>query len=201
MVRSGVTPNQISVASIFFAMLAGAALVVSGRSSSIGVDLVCYLLAIAGIQLRLVCNLIDGMVAVEGGKKTPTGDIYNEFPDRLADSFVLIGAGYAADPVYGPSLGWCAALVAMLTAYTRVLGRSVGAGVHFSGPMAKQHRMAILTLACVVASCLLFVSRERIVFTVALAVIVVGSIVTTWRRLAFVARDLRSRSAGASSGP
>ncbi len=195
MARSSVTPNQISVASVFLGLLAGAAFVLAGRSSSIAIDLPCYLLAIVGIQGRLLCNLIDGMVAVEGGKKTPTGDLYNEFPDRLADSFVLIGAGYAADPVYGPALGWCAALVAMLTAYTRVLGRSVGAGVYFIGPMAKQHRMALLTLTCIVAACLRFGRFDREAFSIALAVIVVGSIFTTWRRLNFVARDLRSKPA------
>lgn len=195
MARSNVTPNQISVASVFFGLLAGGAFVFSGRSLSVEIDLPCYFIAIVGIQGRLLCNLIDGMVAVEGGKKTPTGDIYNEFPDRLADSLILIGAGYAADPVYGPALGWCAALVAMLTAYTRVLGRSIGAGVYFIGPMAKQHRMALLTLTCVVAACLRFWHFDRAAFSVALAVMVVGSIITTWRRLAFIARDLRSKSA------
>jgi phosphatidylglycerophosphate synthase len=194
MVRSGITPNQISLSSIFFGLLAGVALLLSGRSTSIVVDWCWFGLVIVGIQLRLVCNLIDGMVAVEGGQKTPTGDLYNEFPDRLADSFVLIGAGYAADPVYGPALGWCAALVAMLTAYTRVLGRSVGAGVYFIGPMAKQHRMALLTLTCVVAACLHFVRLDRTSFSFALTVVVLGSIVTTWRRLAFIARDLRNKA-------
>ena len=30
------------------------------------------------IQLRLVCNLLDGMVAVEGGMKTKSGELYND---------------------------------------------------------------------------------------------------------------------------
>ena len=40
------------------------------------------LLAAAGIQLRLLCNLLDGMLAVEEGFKSKTGDIYNDLPDR-----------------------------------------------------------------------------------------------------------------------
>ena len=47
------------------------------------------------IQLRLIANLLDGLVAVEGGKRTPTGELYNEAPDRIADTAVLVGAGYA----------------------------------------------------------------------------------------------------------
>ena len=56
----------------------------------------CLLMAAAaGIQLRLLCNLLDGMLAVEEGLKSKTGDIYNEVPDRLADILILVGAGYS----------------------------------------------------------------------------------------------------------
>ncbi|WP_225981395.1 hypothetical protein [Mannheimia pernigra] len=53
------------------------------------------------------------MVAVEGGKKTANGAIFNEFPDRVADSLFLIALGYAT-PFFW--LGWLAALLAALTA-------------------------------------------------------------------------------------
>ena len=46
---------------------------------------VILLLAALCIQLRLVCNLLDGMVAVEHGKGSPSGPIWNELPDRFAD--------------------------------------------------------------------------------------------------------------------
>ena len=48
------------------------------------------------IQFRLLCNLFDGMVAVEGGLGTPSGILFNDFPDRIADPLILICAGYAA---------------------------------------------------------------------------------------------------------
>lgn len=135
---SGITPNQISVASIFFAIAGAAGLLAGGWY---------LLLAAACIQGRLLCNLFDGMVAVEHNKATPLGAVYNEFPDRIADSILLIAAGYAMD---APALGWAAALIAVLTAYVRVFGASCGLGHDFRGPMAKQHRMALLTLACIV---------------------------------------------------
>lgn len=50
------------------------------------------ILCIAGIQLRLLCNLFDGMVAIEGGKKSDVGSLYNEFPDRIADSLLIVAA-------------------------------------------------------------------------------------------------------------
>jgi CDP-diacylglycerol--glycerol-3-phosphate 3-phosphatidyltransferase len=142
--RSGVSPNQISVASVAFAA-AGAACMLAEGWWLIG--------AAACIQGRLLCNLFDGMVAVEHDRATPLGIVYNEFPDRIADSILLAACGYAAAL---PSLGWMAALAAALTAYVRVFGASCGLGHDFRGPMAKQHRMALLTLACIATPLLPF---------------------------------------------
>ena len=137
--RSGVTPNQISVASVVFAAV-GAALLIS-KPDALGLG-GCAL----AIQGRLVCNLLDGMVAIEGGKKSAVGVIYNEFPDRVADSLLIVALGYS---IGWPALGWFGALAAALIAYIRVLGGSLGLPQDYAGPMAKQQRMAVLTAACV----------------------------------------------------
>ncbi len=139
---TSVTPNQVSTASILFAAI-GAALLL-WRPDAIGL-IVCGL----AIQARLICNLLDGMVAVEGGKKSPLGPLYNEFPDRIADSLLIVAAGYAAG---WPAVGWFGALGAALTAYVRVFGGSLGLAQDFRGPMAKQQRMAVLTLACIIGA-------------------------------------------------
>src|SRR3546814_9995594 len=87
-----------------------------------------------------VCSsdLFDGLVAVEHARKTPTGVLYNEVPDRVADSLFLVALGYAAGM---PWCGWLAALLAALTAYIRTLGGTVLGSQDFRGPMAKPHRM------------------------------------------------------------
>src|SRR4029434_6543150 len=104
-------------------------------------------------QLRLLCNLLDGMLAVEEGLKSATGEIFNELPDRVADVVILVGAGYAVPGVpFMPALGWLAAVLALLTAYVRALAGSLGLTQHFVGPMAKQHRMFTLTVAALVAA-------------------------------------------------
>ena len=108
-----------------------------------------FLAAAACIQLRLLANMLDGLVAVEGGRGGPTGAIWNEFPDRIEDSLFLVAAGYAADL---PWLGWLAALLAAVCAYVRLLGGTLGQPQDFGGPMAKPHRMAALTVGCLVAT-------------------------------------------------
>ena len=94
LVRWRVAPNAISLLSLVAAGGSGLALVCAGRTQSVASAAVLYLTAAAGIQIRLLCNLMDGMVAVEGGMGGPLGNLYNDLPDRFADVFVLLGAGY-----------------------------------------------------------------------------------------------------------
>jgi phosphatidylglycerophosphate synthase len=200
--RRDVSPNHISLASIAFAAAAGLALAGSGPA---GTELrgVLLVAAAAGIQLRLLCNLLDGMVAVEGGRRTPRGEIYNEVPDRLADVLILVGAGYAAAAwlPWAGTLGWAAALLAILTAYVRVLGASVGTQHYFVGPMAKQQRMALLTAACLLAVVEPTLGEVGRVLAGALLLILAGSAVTTARRVARIVRDLETgRVRGAGEG-
>src|ERR1044072_6654992 len=74
-----VTPNLSSIFSVVFTAITGAAPVMSRRS------IVLPVVAAIAIQLRLICNLLDGMVAVEGKLGSKSGEIYNDLPDRIAD--------------------------------------------------------------------------------------------------------------------
>ncbi len=149
LVGTGVSPNQISVASIVVAAL-GAAMLIVSRDEHGGLRVGLLLVAALCIPLRLLCNLFDGMVAVEFGRKSKAGEVYNELPDRIADSLFLIGAGYAVSSVdWAEAIGWLAALLAVTTAYVRTLGAATGAPPDFAGPFAKPQRMAVLAIACV----------------------------------------------------
>jgi len=193
--KSGVRPNLISVCSAVFAAGAGVALALTSGMSQPTVACGLFVAAAVGIQLRLLCNLFDGMVAIEGGFKTKSGDIFNELPDRFADVFVLVGAGYAARLVpHGLWLGWLAAVLAVGTAYVRALGASVGAGQCFLGPMAKQHRMAVVTLGSLVAAVLVFRGYAAEVMRAVVAIVAIGALITVVRRTRAVIRTLEERS-------
>jgi phosphatidylglycerophosphate synthase len=181
--RSAVTPNQISCISVLFALAGSAALLV--WPGSLGM-LVCALC----ILLRLLCNLFDGMVAVEGGRGTVTGPLFNEVPDRLADSLFLVALGYA---IALPWLGWLCALLAALTAYIRALGGTLGQAQDFRGPMAKPHRMWLLGIALVIAAVATPWQYQILVGTA--AVIAMGSALTCITRTRAVAARLRTNSA------
>lgn len=180
---SAVTPNQISLASIPLAAVGGALIGFGDRWWA-------WIAAAVCVQLRLLCNLLDGMVAVEGGKATPAGALYNEIPDRIADSLLLIPIGYA---VGWPSLGWTAALLAALTAYIRTLGGALGLPQSFAGVMAKQRRMAALTLGLVVQAIETPLAGTHYSLLIAGLVITLGSAVTCATRTAAIARQVSVR--------
>ena len=185
---ASVTPNQISMASMVMAAGAGIAFWQAGAAS--GGSRVALLLAAALFcQFRLLCNLFDGMVAIEGGKQEPDGPFWNEFPDRVADILIFVGVGYGAG---APTLGWAAAAFAVLTAYTRELGRNCGLPADFSGPMAKQHRMAVITAAAVLSLAEPLWSDHNQILGGALWLIAIGAAITAIRRAANSVRKLRA---------
>lgn len=180
--RTPVTPNQISVASVGFAALGAWALLTPDAPWAL---LICA----ACIQLRLLCNLLDGMVAVEGGKGSPVGNLYNELPDRIADSALIVAAGYAGGAAW---LGWCGALLAVCTAYIRALGGALGLSQDFRGPLAKQQRMAVLTCACLLGAVEAHLRHSHYALLAAAWVIAVGSLLTCATRTSALARALTS---------
>jgi phosphatidylglycerophosphate synthase len=175
--------------------VAGAGFWAAGRADGTWAWVGCLIGAVAGMQLRLLCNLFDGMVAIEGGFKTKSGEVFNELPDRFSDAFILVGAGYAVgmDFPFMPELGWLAAVLAVATAYVRALGVAAGAPQQFCGPMAKQQRMATLTAAAMIALGAPWWRPLQGVIPVALWVIAVGSLVTVLRRTTRIIRELESR--------
>ena len=190
--RSGITPNFVSVGGVFIA-LAGAGAMVASRDATGGWVAGLLVAGAAAIQLRLVCNLLDGMIAVEHGLKSKLGDLFNEIPDRIEDPVFLLGAGYASGTECGLTLAWVAALLAVGTAYIRVLGGSLGMKQDFCGPFAKQQRMFFLTVTLLGAAVETIVADTAWVLPAGLAVIVAGTAVTVVRRIVRLARVLQAR--------
>ena len=179
-----VSPNAISIAGMCACIVSGLAL----GLSSVEYNRVFWLIAALGAQLRLTANMLDGMVAVVSGRASKVGELYNEVPDRVSDAAVFIGAGYAWGG--NVALGYIATILAIFTAYVRAAGKIAGAPNEFCGPMAKQHRMLIITVACLYSvivprswQILRFDHLDIGVMAIALSVIIAGCLVTVVRRL------------------
>src|SRR5436190_20815376 len=187
-----VSPNAISIVGMCACIVGGVAL---------GLTSVCdyrilWLVAAGGAQLRLTGNMLDGMVALASGRASKVGELYNEIPDRVSDAAVFIGAGFA----WGGNIavGYIATILAIFTAYIRAAGKIAGARNEVCGPMAKQHRMLVITLICLYSALvprswqIFHFDNARLgVMGFALFVITVGCLITVSRRLNRIAHALK----------
>ncbi|MNG21702.1 hypothetical protein D3C84_1060980 [compost metagenome] len=82
-------------------------------------------------------------------------------------------------------------MVAALTAYVRVFGGSIALKQHFSGPMAKQHRMAVMTAGLIanVVETSIFGTHQTL--SVSLFVIAAGSAATCITRTLAISNQLK----------
>jgi len=187
-----ISPNAISMTGMCACIVAGIAL---------GVTSICdyrilWLAAALGAQLRLTANMLDGMVALVSGRTSKIGELYNEVPDRISDAAVFIGAGFAWGG--NVTLGYIATILAIFTTYVRAAGKIAGAPNEFCGPMAKQHRMLVITLICLYSAIaprswqmITFNDSQIGLMTFGLAVIVVGCVITVIRRVSRIAHALK----------
>jgi phosphatidylglycerophosphate synthase len=187
-----VSPNAISIAGMCACIIGGIAL----GLTSISDYRILWLVAAGGAQLRLTGNMLDGMVALASGRASKVGELYNEIPDRVSDAAVFIGAGFA----WGGNiaLGYIATILAIFTAYVRAAGKIAGGPNEFCGPMAKQHRMLVITLVCLYSAItprswqlITFNDSQIGLMTLALALIVVGCVITVIRRVGRIAHALK----------
>jgi phosphatidylglycerophosphate synthase len=187
-----VSPNAISIAGMCACIVAGIAMGVT----SVFDYRILWLVAALGAQLRLTANMLDGMVALAAGRASKTGELYNEVPDRISDAAVFIGAGFAWGG--NVALGYFATILAIFTAYVRAAGKIAGAPNEFCGPMAKQHRMLVITLICLYSAItprswqiITFNDSQVGIVTLGLIVIIVGCVITVIRRVGRIAHALK----------
>jgi len=187
-----VSPNAISIAGMCACIVAGIAL----GATSIADYRVLWLIAALGAQLRLTANMLDGMVALASGRASKTGELYNEVPDRISDAAVFIGAGFAWGG--NVTLGYIATILAIFTAYVRAAGKIAGAPNEFCGPMAKQHRMLVITLICLYSAMtprswqMITLNDSEIgLMSLGLVIIIAGCAITVIRRVCRIAHALK----------
>ena len=194
LVRWGVSANAISVCGMISGIAAGICFAFTYVEQ---LRFVGFLVGALCVQLRLIANMLDGMVAIASQTNSPVGELYNEVPDRVSDTATLVGCGYAMGGT--PLLGYWVTILAIFIAYIRATGCVAGSPQYYIGPMAKQHRMFVVTLFAIISAFLPLQTWFHLPWdpnagwmTMGLMIILLGECITIYRRLNKIQQYLRS---------
>ena len=191
-VRWGIHPDAISYSSLAASAAGAICFWQAGHAAWLLIPAVlcCF--------LRLWCNMLDGMVALESGKASLRGEVLNEMPDRLSDVIIFVGVAHSG--LCHPLGGYWVAIFALLVAYVGVLAQALGVGRDFSGLMSKPWRMVTLAVGAWITLGLLWSGDGSIRFAGLTVldwthtVIVVGCMQTLFVRLARTLRALQEQA-------
>lgn len=134
--RAGLTPNVVTVTAILGSILVGA---VVSRS---GVEPALLLLLPVWLFLRMALNAIDGMMARELGMSTQLGAVLNELGDAISDLGLYLPLAFVYEAATWPVIAF--SIGAVLTEFSGVLGRALGASRRYDGPMGKSDRAFVV---------------------------------------------------------
>src|SRR6185436_7204944 len=92
--------------------------------------------------LRMALNAIDGMMARELGMSTQLGAVLNELGDVVSDLGVYLPLALVSEPAQWPIIAF--SIGAILTEFSGVLARALGASRRYEGPMGKSDRAFVV---------------------------------------------------------
>lgn len=174
--RRGVTPNAVTVVSLFVALFAGASLYTATP--------VAYAFAAALVVFNGFLDVLDGELARRTGNATERGDLLDHTVDRYADAAVVAGA---AAGLGAWAVGFFAVSGVVLDADAGTKAQAVTGGRMYGGILTRADISALVVVGAVASS----VGLEALgyePFFVVLVAFAVGGHATAVQRAVTVAR-------------
>ena len=134
--RAGITPNAVTLAAILGSIVVGPVVSRSATSPQL------LLLLPVWLFIRMALNAIDGMMARELAMSTLLGAVLNELGDAISDLGLYLPLAFVYEPARWPIVAF--SIGAILSEFSGVLGRALGASRHYEGPMGKSDRAFVV---------------------------------------------------------
>jgi phosphatidylglycerophosphate synthase len=132
------------------------------------------------ITLRCMCNLLDGMVAIERKMTSTRGEALQDMVDRFSDSCTLLGVAFSS---FGDlRLGIFAMTIMLISSHIGVLKKAVGGKREYGGILGKGDRFFLIGVASIAQYLWMDDVRGLHVLSIMLGVIILGGIVTIVQR-------------------
>jgi CDP-diacylglycerol--glycerol-3-phosphate 3-phosphatidyltransferase len=132
----GLTPNAVTLVAIIGSIAVGVAVTFANSRPAL------LLLLPGWLFTRMALNAIDGMMARELAMSTQLGAVLNELGDAISDLGLYLPLALVYDPARWPIVAF--SIGAILTEFSGVLGRALGASRHYEGPMGKSDRAFVV---------------------------------------------------------
>ena len=176
LVARRVRPDALTYAAIV-ASTGAAGVIVAG--ALLEAPVLWILVAPLGLT-RLALNALDGSIARRTERTSDFGGALNEVCDRVSD-IALIAATLAVAP---PELVLAAAILTLLVSVAGMSGVSASGTRSYAGPMGKADRLAVISLAGLIAA----LTASALAFQIGLLVLCAGCAVTFVVRMEEVRR-------------
>jgi phosphatidylglycerophosphate synthase len=180
LVRRRVHPDYLTLGALALSAVGGLLLIAGNWL--LPIELLIVPVAIG----RTALNALDGLVARGTGLARPWGELLNELCDRLADVALFTGICFA--PGSNARLGAVTIVVMLLSSYLGTAAKAAGGKRQYIGVMGKADRMIYLSVASVLAVLL----PGLPIFSIYLAIVLLGLSLTIVRRLQASYADLQS---------
>lgn len=136
MAGAGLTPNVVTLVAIAGSIAVGAAVSFAKFRPAL------LLLLPVWLFIRMALNAIDGMMARELEMSTQLGAVLNELGDAISDLGLYLPLAFVYEPAQWPIVAF--SIGAILTEFSGVLGRALGASRRYEGPMGKSDRAFVV---------------------------------------------------------
>jgi phosphatidylglycerophosphate synthase len=136
MANLGLSPNVVTLAAIVGSIAVGAVGSFAHSHPAL------LLLLPVWLFVRMALNAIDGMMARELSMSTQLGAVLNELGDAVSDLGLYLPLALVYEPALWPVVSF--SIGAVLTEFSGVLGRALGASRHYEGPMGKSDRAFVV---------------------------------------------------------
>lgn len=133
-VRTGVTPNALTVASFIVAVFAGVTFYLG-----------MIVWGVVMVALNAFFDALDGALARETNSHSVKGDFLDHVVDRYADIFIITGifaGGFASWPV-----GVLALTGVLMSSYLGTQAQAVGLGRNYGGLLGRADRLVLILAA------------------------------------------------------
>ncbi len=140
--KIGVSPNHITVFTIFFSLLIGYILFLGIFNSF------WFIIVALGLLIRMMLNALDGMMANQFNLQSKLGEILNEIGDVISDIaiyfpflyFEAIKSEYVILFIF----------LSIINEFCGVLAKLISGSRRYDGPMGKSDRAFLVGIICIV---------------------------------------------------